>query len=155
MTTRRLPLGEGERRPGRPHRPRDGRTAGVASAGRWLSLVVRSAVSLSVLLLPACSRDDQPAAGKKLIVLGFDGLDARLAQQMLDEGRLPNFAKLAQRGGFKPLRTSTPPQSPVAWSSIITGTNPGEAARKAAANTGENSLLREMIATRVGEEARR
>ena len=126
MTTRRLPLGEGERRPGRPHRPRDGRTAGVASAGRWLSLVVRSAVSLSVLLLPACSRDDQPAAGKKLIVLGFDGLDARLAQQMLDEGRLPNFAKLAQRGGFKPLRTSTPPQSPVAWSSIITGTNPGE-----------------------------
>ena len=40
-------------------------------------------------------------------------------------GRLPNFAQLAARGGFAPLGTSIPPQSPVAWSSFITGLDPG------------------------------
>ena len=31
---------------------------------------------------------------------------------------------LARRGGFAPLQTSAPPQSPVAWSSFITGLDP-------------------------------
>ena len=41
------------------------------------------------------------------------------------EGRLPNFARLAAPGGFAPLATSMPPQSPVAWSTFITGLDPG------------------------------
>jgi predicted AlkP superfamily phosphohydrolase/phosphomutase len=38
---------------------------------------------------------------------------------------MPNFAALAARGGFLPLQTSLPPQSPVAWANLITGMNPG------------------------------
>lgn len=43
----------------------------------------------------------------------------------MDAGRMPNFAKLASEGGFWPLTTSIPPQSPVAWSNFITGADPG------------------------------
>jgi predicted AlkP superfamily phosphohydrolase/phosphomutase len=61
----------------------------------------------------------------KAIVLGFDGMDYHLVKRMIDQGKLPTFRKLAYEGGFRPLRTSMPPQSPVAWSNFITGMNPG------------------------------
>ncbi len=64
--------------------------------------------------------------GPKVIVLGFDGLDYDLTRQMIESGRLPALAQLAQRGGLSPLGTTVPPQSPVAWSSFITGLDPGE-----------------------------
>lgn len=38
---------------------------------------------------------------------------------------MPNFARLAAQGGFRKLATSDPPQSPVAWSNLITGMNSG------------------------------
>ncbi len=52
-------------------------------------------------------------------------MDPRLTQRLMDEGKLPNFRRLAEGGGFSPLTSSTPPQSPVAWSNFITGQNPG------------------------------
>jgi predicted AlkP superfamily phosphohydrolase/phosphomutase len=61
----------------------------------------------------------------KVLILGMDGLDAGLLRAWMDEGKLPTFRKLAAQGGFSPLRTSDPPQSPVAWANFITGTNPG------------------------------
>jgi predicted AlkP superfamily phosphohydrolase/phosphomutase len=63
--------------------------------------------------------------GKRVIVLGFDGLDYSLTRDLMARGRMPNFQRLAQRGSFSPLGTSIPPQSPVAWSSFITGLDPG------------------------------
>jgi len=62
---------------------------------------------------------------RKVIVLGCDGLDSGLFQLWLKEGRLPAFARLLGRGDFRPLATSIPPQSPVAWSNFITGCDPG------------------------------
>ncbi len=61
----------------------------------------------------------------KVLVLGFDGLDPRLLERWLKEGKMPAFARLVSSGGFRPLRTSIPPQSPVAWSNFNTGTDPG------------------------------
>ncbi len=72
----------------------------------------------------ACS-GRSTAAGKRVIVLGFDGLDYDLTRSLIDKGRLPNFARLAASGGFAPLETTIPPQSPVAWSTFITGLDPG------------------------------
>ena len=63
---------------------------------------------------------------RKAIVLGFDGMDCTLTTQMLDEGKLPNFAKLQEQGCFKPLLSTIPPISPVAWSSFQTGVDPGK-----------------------------
>ena len=61
----------------------------------------------------------------KILILGLDGLDPHLITTFMDQGKLPAFSKLRSQGDFKPLRTSTPPQSPVAWSNFITGMNPG------------------------------
>jgi predicted AlkP superfamily phosphohydrolase/phosphomutase len=67
---------------------------------------------------------DQRRAGRT-VVLGFDGMDPKLAQQWMDAGELPNFRRLAEQGNFQPLPTTNPAQSPVAWSSFATGENPG------------------------------
>jgi predicted AlkP superfamily phosphohydrolase/phosphomutase len=66
------------------------------------------------------------AATKKVIVLGMDGLDHGLMKGWMEAGKLPSFRRLlANGGGFRPLRSSIPPQTPVAWSNFITGTDPG------------------------------
>jgi predicted AlkP superfamily phosphohydrolase/phosphomutase len=83
--------------------------AGTAAAGLFLGGVNR------------VSR----AAGKKVVVIGIDGMDPRLSEAMMAEGQLPNLAKMRAAGGFSPLGTSTPPQSPVAWANFINGAGPG------------------------------
>lgn len=65
------------------------------------------------------------ADSRKVVILGFDGMDPALVQAFMSDGKLPAFRKLAGLGGFKPLGTSRPPQSPVAWSNFITGMDPG------------------------------
>jgi len=64
-------------------------------------------------------------AASKMIILGFDGMDPQLMQKYMAAGMLPNFKKLAEIGDFKPLATTIPPQSPVAWATFITGQDPG------------------------------
>jgi len=44
---------------------------------------------------------------------------------MLERGELPNLAKIRQTGSYRRLQTTYPAQTPVAWSSFATGTNPG------------------------------
>ena len=61
-----------------------------------------------------------------MIVIGIDGMDPRLSERMMKEGLLPNLEKLRAGGGFSPLGTSTPPQSPVAWANFINGAGPGD-----------------------------
>jgi predicted AlkP superfamily phosphohydrolase/phosphomutase len=62
---------------------------------------------------------------KRVLVLGIDGMDWLITRRMMDEGKLPTFSALAERGGFSSLLSSIPPQSPVAWSNFITGADPG------------------------------
>jgi predicted AlkP superfamily phosphohydrolase/phosphomutase len=64
-------------------------------------------------------------AKKKVIVIGIDGMDPRLSEEMMNAGLLPNFNRLRGQGGYSRLGTSIPPQSPVAWANFITGANPG------------------------------
>src|SRR5207244_3502371 len=63
---------------------------------------------------------------KRVVILGLDGLDHGLTTQLLSEGKLPNLAALRDEGCFKPLGSTLPPISPVAWSSFQTGVNPGK-----------------------------
>ena len=84
-------------------------------------------LSLSLLVLAsqsACSRA-QPSQirGKRIIVLGIDGMDPGFLDAHWDS--LPNLDRLRRRGEFRRLATTIPPQSPVAWSSFITGMDPG------------------------------
>ena len=82
----------------------------------WLFLLV-----LSLLWGVGCRQKSHP----RVIVLGIDGADPVLLRRFMAEGKLPNFSELERRGGFAPLGTTNPPQSPVAWASFTTGLDPG------------------------------
>ncbi len=86
------------------------------------------AVIAIATLLPGCKQQDR-SGGKQVIVIGFDGMQPDLVREMMLAGRLPNFSSLweagGEQGGFSPLQTTIPPQSPVAWATMTTGLNPG------------------------------
>ena len=63
----------------------------------------------------------QDARNRRVIVLGFDGLDPVVCRQLMAAGRLPNLRKLSAAGTFQEVQTSMPPLSPVAWSEFTTG----------------------------------
>jgi predicted AlkP superfamily phosphohydrolase/phosphomutase len=63
------------------------------------------------------------AAAPKLIVLGIDGMDPAFLERHWSD--LPNLDKLHRTGTVQRLATVMPPQSPVAWSTFITGMSPG------------------------------
>jgi predicted AlkP superfamily phosphohydrolase/phosphomutase len=74
---------------------------------------------LLLLALPALAQEP------KTVILGFDGADAELTRQWMDEGKLPNLARLREEGTFAPLRSTIPSQTPVSWSTFATGLDPG------------------------------
>jgi predicted AlkP superfamily phosphohydrolase/phosphomutase len=77
-------------------------------------------------MLPSCrSAPAQSHSDQRLIILGIDGMDSQLLHRFMREGKMPNFARLEAQGDFRQLTTSIPPQSPVAWSNLITGMNSG------------------------------
>ena len=65
------------------------------------------------------------SAEQKVIVVGFDGVDAAYTERWMNEGKLPNLAKLRAQGTFRPLLPTTPAQTPVSWSTFSTGVDPG------------------------------
>jgi len=75
------------------------------------------------LALIACRPARPLAQGKRVIVLGIDGMDPGFLERHFAE--LPHLDRLRGEGVFRRLATSIPPQSPVAWSSFITGADPG------------------------------
>ena len=82
---------------------------------------------LGLLLLAAAALagcHGSEAHGRQVIVLGVDGMDPGFLERHWSD--LPNVARLRGQGGFRRLGTTMPPQSPVAWSTFITGLDPAE-----------------------------
>jgi predicted AlkP superfamily phosphohydrolase/phosphomutase len=52
-------------------------------------------------------------------------LEPKLVEPLLETGELPHLAKLRAQGGYARVATTCPAQTPVAWSTFATGTNPG------------------------------
>lgn len=63
---------------------------------------------------------------KRVVVLGFDGTPYSFMKRMKGENRLPNLAKLFDEGTFMRMDSIHPYVSCVAWSSVMTGKNPGK-----------------------------
>ncbi len=61
----------------------------------------------------------------RVIAIGLDGLEPSIVEPMLAAGELPALARIRARGGYGRLATTTPAQTPVAWSTFATGVNPG------------------------------
>lgn len=62
----------------------------------------------------------------RVIVIGIDGATFKVIDRMIDEGRLPHLRSLMDKGCRAKLISTKPFLSPVAWTSIITGVNPGK-----------------------------
>jgi len=62
----------------------------------------------------------------KLLIIGLDGFDPSLASLWIDKGFLPNLAKIKEQGFFSPLASTVPPFTYPAWSTFMTGVNPGK-----------------------------
>lgn len=85
---------------------------------RWTA----AAAMLAAALASGCRHSE--AHGKQVIVLGVDAMDPGFLERHWND--LPNLRRLRDTGGFRRLSTTTPPQSPVAWSTFITGLDPPE-----------------------------
>ncbi len=101
----------------------------TAGSGRTLERVAGTLAAIALIVtgsawLTSCRAQTEPQR-KKVIVIGFDGMDPRLCERLMDAGELPNLSKMRDAGGYRRLGTTIPPQSPVAWASFITGANPG------------------------------
>ena len=105
--------------------------AGFAFLGSFLALAFSVLAGIASLLIwpfrwlrsLAVRRRDFV---KKVIFLGFDGLDPAVTERLMEAGRLPHFTRLKESGGYSRLRTTFPALSPVAWSTFATGVNPGK-----------------------------
>ncbi len=96
-------------------------TSSITKVGAFLATLV---VASGVFGCRSPRRVTRPVT-TQVVVLGFDGADPNLLSKWMAEGKLPNLARLSQTGTFRPLGTTNPPESPVAWASFATGLNPG------------------------------
>lgn len=69
---------------------------------------------------------NSPTTVGKTLVVGLDAACWEYIQPLLTSGRLPTLQKLIDNGISGSLRSTMPALTPVAWSSIITGKNPGQ-----------------------------
>ncbi len=68
----------------------------------------------------------EPIAGARLLLIGLDGADWRILDDLLAQGRLPTFKRLIDNGVRARLKTVDPVLSPVVWTSAATGFLPSE-----------------------------
>jgi predicted AlkP superfamily phosphohydrolase/phosphomutase len=104
--------------------------AGFAFVGSLMVLITTFTIAFAIILTwPirlvyryfTVGNPYKNAQSRRVVILGLDGMDPGLVTKFMREGRMPNFQKLAERGVFRPLDTSLPSMSPVAWSTFATG----------------------------------
>ncbi len=95
-----------------------------------------------------------PSRARRVVIVGLDGQDPELTEEWMNEGLLPNFSELRQRGAFARLGTTLPAESPVAWSSFQTGCNPGKHRIYDFLVPNRKSLMPELSSANVASPAR-
>lgn len=63
---------------------------------------------------------------QRLLVIGLDGASFNVLDALFEKRYLPNLAKLIANGARADLETTFPPITAVAWSTFMTGKNPGK-----------------------------
>jgi predicted AlkP superfamily phosphohydrolase/phosphomutase len=62
----------------------------------------------------------------RVLVLGLDGGNLEIFRQYAQQGHMPFLAGVFERGTTGPLKSVIPPVTPPAWSTFMTGKNPGQ-----------------------------
>lgn len=110
----------------------------VLAAGFWAAMFILSrpshveldieALAVAAPRPPGGGADVAETAprrkGNRVVLLGLDGGDWVVADPLIASGTLPNFALLHEKGVTAPMQTVSP-FSPVVWTSIATGMDPG------------------------------
>ena len=63
---------------------------------------------------------------QKVYIIGLDGGDPDLIEKWAGEGKLPTFARLMKEGAYGPLESAPNQRSAAAWTTFLTGKNPGK-----------------------------
>ncbi|MEE9127990.1 MAG: alkaline phosphatase family protein, partial [Planctomycetota bacterium] len=109
---------------------------------RWTAYLALSVLAVGLITaVPSRRKNSREGAARtaregepvdttyeRFVVLGIDGMDPDILAEVIERypDRMQNFRRLIEHGsGIRELGTSTPPQSPVAWSNFITGRDPG------------------------------
>ena len=66
-----------------------------------------------------------PTTKQKLLILGLDALPWRIVKPMMDAGAMPRLKALVDSGSSGALRSTIPHQTPSAWTTFMTGVQPG------------------------------
>ncbi|WP_298814489.1 alkaline phosphatase family protein [uncultured Chloroflexus sp.] len=62
----------------------------------------------------------------RVLIIGLDAADLDLIEPWVAAGWLPHIGRILRQGSFAPLRSTIPVMSPPAWTSLISGLNPGK-----------------------------
>ena len=98
------------------------RGAAVLAVAFTLAALLAAAGSCSRWAAPASTGQEKPQG--KVLLIGLDGATWDLMTPMIQQGRLPNIARLRSEGAWGPLQSFLPMASPVIWSTIATGKRP-------------------------------
>lgn len=62
----------------------------------------------------------------RIVVIGIDSATFDIIEPLVNQGKLPVFARFMKEGVWGRLRSTIPPVTPPAWTSFMTGKNPGK-----------------------------
>ncbi len=71
------------------------------------------------------SNSPRTKLGKRILIIGLDGVTWDVLRPLMDEGRMPNLRRVVEEGASGVLRSTTPPITPAAWTTFLTGKQPG------------------------------
>jgi len=85
-----------------------------------------AAVLLAALALSGVGCGKGRGAGGRVVVIGLDGATWELLQPWIDQGDLPTLARMQREAAWGEIQSSVPYLSPPAWTTAVTGVNPGK-----------------------------
>lgn len=73
----------------------------------------------------ACGARPFPPIARRVLVIGLDGATFDILNPLMAEGRMPRMAEAVAGGASGILRSTIPPITPAAWTTFLTGKQPG------------------------------
>ena len=81
----------------------------------------------------------------RVLLIGWDGAEPALVEPWRAQGRLPVLASLADRGTAGRIRSTRPAVTPPAWTSLVTGLDPGRHGIYSFTHPGEGEYAETLV----------
>jgi len=65
------------------------------------------------------------AVAQRVLIIGLDGATFNVLNPLMAEGRMPNLKRVVDTGASGILKSTIPPLTPAAWTTFLTGKQPG------------------------------